>query len=142
MEASFPFKTLPIHFLMAATCSPHPPPPLFPPSRHIRAHTSLPLERWADCWGMRVECHCHRGQRRKGGGYSLLLAGPQVPDVTLFNDIIMTVLRLPLAFSLHWRLCTLHKHTHTYFLYIIIIIQSLCAYAICNYKEVFLKDSL
>lgn len=38
---------------------------------------------------------------------TLLLDGSQVPDVTLFNDTIMTVLQLPLAFSLYWKLCTL-----------------------------------
>lgn len=37
MEAGFPFKTFPIHFLMAATCSA---PLLSPQLHHIRAHLS------------------------------------------------------------------------------------------------------
>lgn len=115
MKACFPFKTFPIHFLMAATCSS---PSLYHHHHdHIHSHThhtSLPHEGWADCWGIRVDCHCHRGQRRKGGGYSMLLDGPQVPDVTLFNDIIMSVSRLPLAFSLYWKLCKPHTRTWTH----------------------------
>lgn len=35
MEASFPFKTFPIHFLMAATCSTLPPPPTPHPRTHL-----------------------------------------------------------------------------------------------------------
>lgn len=93
-------QNIPHPFPVVATCS-HP----FPPPRP-QSHAP-----WADCRGMRVDCYCRRGQRRKGGGYSVLLDGPQVPDVTLFNDIIMTVSRLPLALSLEV-MHTAQAHTH------------------------------
>lgn len=88
----FPFKTFPIHFLWS------PPVPLL--------RTSLPHSHasWAACgWdggGVCVDSYWCRGQRRNRGGCSVLLDGPQVPDVTFFNGIIMTVSRLPLALSL------------------------------------------
>lgn len=73
------------------------------PGRHLFASPSFSPQRpelrtpWPDCRGMREDCYCRRGQSRRGGRHSVLLDGPQVPDVTLFNGIIMTVLRLPLA---------------------------------------------
>lgn len=100
------------------------------PGRHLFPRPSLSPQRpelrapWPDCWGMREDCYCRRGQRRRGGRHSVLLDGPQVPDVTLFNGIIMTVLRLPLALSLH----TVRAHTHKHTKRPRIIIQSLSAH--------------
>lgn len=70
MEASFPFKTFPIHFLMAATCSPtlkpHTPPNTTPqPQAHTHTAPSWRMGRLLD--GMRVHCQCHGGQRRERG---------------------------------------------------------------------------
>lgn len=71
------------------------PPPSPPPTQTDR-HT--PRDGQIG-WGMRVDCHSHRGQREEGTVcYSL---APQVPDVTLSNDIIRTVLQLPLATNTH-----------------------------------------
>lgn len=71
----------PPSFPAIATCLPPPPPT---PIKDTNTNLGSLL------WG--GGCYCHWGQRRRGSAYSVLHDGPRVPDVTCFNDIIMTVL--------------------------------------------------
>lgn len=123
---------------MAATCSPLPPLPHLPTTTP-QSHTARSCVKDGQIAG---ETESGLPESRGLGGkegkevgtlcYSIPHPHPQVPDVTLFNDIIMTVLWLPLAFSL---VCTTTQaHEHPRFLHV-------CRTFVII-KMSFMKDSL